>query len=353
MNWRSLRGRQRQREMFQRSIQRGRLASAYLFIGPEGVGKSLFARWLSQCLLCERRADADCDSCGECSSCRQMQSASHPDFLSVGCADGKKEITIGQIAGDDEKRGREGLCFELSMRPMSSDRRIAIIDGADLMNDAAANAFLKTLEEPPPYALLFLIASNPDGLLTTIRSRCQAVHFGPLSSDDVAAILIEKELTTDPDEARLVAGLSEGSVSTAAQLLDPRFRQIRERLFTQLSAERFQSVALAKELADAIDDLGGDAAAHRLNAVRLLRFALEFFRMTMSELAGRTANDRTAVPQVLQLIDRHSTDQDRLLLQTMKQFDRCSQAVQQIEIMTPILLSLEAMCDDMSRLRRP
>ena len=205
MIWDDVRGRADQVEMFRRTIRRGRLASAYLFLGPEGTGKNLFAQRLAHCLFCTTIADEQLDACGTCSGCRQMQAGSHPDFLRIACPEGKREIPIDLFVGSREARGREGLCHDLSIRPMASHRRIAVIDGADLMNEESANALLKTLEEPPSYALMILIAANPDSLLSTIRSRCQAVRFPALDLADVADLLIAQGMVSDPSEAAAVA----------------------------------------------------------------------------------------------------------------------------------------------------
>src|SRR5689334_25107569 len=97
MIWNDLRGRDDQIEMFRRTIRRGRLASAYLLVGPEGTGKKLFAQKLAQCLFCETVVDADLDACGTCPGCRQMQAGSHPDFLFVDCPEGKREIPLERI----------------------------------------------------------------------------------------------------------------------------------------------------------------------------------------------------------------------------------------------------------------
>ncbi|HUG91942.1 MAG TPA: hypothetical protein VML55_13975, partial [Planctomycetaceae bacterium] len=97
--------------MFRRALSRGRFSHAYLFAGPEGAGKRLFARTLAQCLFCQadQRAQA-LEACGTCSACRQMQAGTHPDYLAVGCPDGKSALPIELFVGPPERRGREGLC---------------------------------------------------------------------------------------------------------------------------------------------------------------------------------------------------------------------------------------------------
>jgi DNA polymerase-3 subunit delta' len=148
-----------------------------VFVGPDGVGKRLVAKGIAQCLFCQRVSDEQLDACGACAACRQVLADTHPDLLTVGCPEGKRELPIALIAGEGERRGREGLLHDLSLRPMSATRRIAIIDDADTMNEESANALLKTLEEPPPGSLLFLISPSLDALLCCRRFARGASRF--------------------------------------------------------------------------------------------------------------------------------------------------------------------------------
>src|SRR5262245_18667903 len=181
MSWDDVIGHSDKIETFRRSAASGRLAHAYAFVGPSGIGKRRFAIELARCLLCDRHRDADLESCGECPSCRLVAARTHPDLILVSPPEGKSILPIKLMIGENETRGKEGLCHDLSLRPMLARRRVAVIDEADWMNDEAANALLKTLEEPPQNSVLILVASTSDGLLPTIRSRCQLVSFQPLA----------------------------------------------------------------------------------------------------------------------------------------------------------------------------
>src|SRR5687767_11324869 len=126
--WQGIEGHDAVAEQFRSTLAAGRLASTYLFVGPEGVGKRTFALKLAQSLLCTANDAAALSPCGQCESCRLFAAGSHPDLDLIGVAPGKRELTIGQFIGDGEKRNREGLCHNIAMRPMLGRRRVAIID---------------------------------------------------------------------------------------------------------------------------------------------------------------------------------------------------------------------------------
>jgi len=165
-----------------RTIQRGRIPSSYLFAGEPGIGKKFTAINLAKALNCqstEHRAQSielnnnelltQIDACDECSSCKKIDSGSHPDFLLISPKSGL--IRIEEIRAIDDA---------LSFKPFEGRKKVVITDEADTMNPYAANAFLKTLEEPPEDSLIILISSSPDRLPDTIRSRCSKINFTPL-----------------------------------------------------------------------------------------------------------------------------------------------------------------------------
>ena len=173
-----IRGHESARERFRKSLEAGRLASTFLFVGPQGIGKRGFALGLAQALLCARtRADDPLEACGACESCRLMAAGTHPDLIRIERPEGKSFIPVELLIGSQEKRMREGLCHEIAMKPFLGGRKVAIIDDADFLNVEGANALLKTLEEPPPRCVMILIGMSAARQLPTIRSRCQIVRF--------------------------------------------------------------------------------------------------------------------------------------------------------------------------------
>jgi DNA polymerase-3 subunit delta' len=197
-------GHQKPLETLRAALASGRLHHAYLFLGPEGVGKRTIGLSLAQAIHCK---EMDNDSCGHCANCLRIQSGNHPDVRMIVPLAGKKEISIQQIRTIEK---------ELSFRAFSG-KKIAIIDPATLMNMPAQNALLKTLEEPPRDSLLILVASNAGGLLPTVRSRCLRIAFGPLPRDLIADYLAAQQ-TMAREDARLVAAMSMGSLGMALDL---------------------------------------------------------------------------------------------------------------------------------------
>jgi DNA polymerase-3 subunit delta' len=354
--WDRLRGHREQREMFRRMLRRKRLASAYLLVGPEGIGKRLFVQCLAECLLCLEHPAEDLEACGLCAGCKPFQAWSHPDFIALGCPEGKRELPIELFVGPRERRGQEGLCHELSLRPLPGSRKIAVIDDADLMNDAAANALLKTLEEPPDGSILFLIAANPDALLPTIRSRCQMIRFAPLPACDVAALLLEQELVESESEAQIVAALSEGSLAQAKRLIDPELRQLRTMLYDRLSRPQELGIQAARQMQEGLDKVAGDTAEQRQAALWLVRFAAELFRSALWRLCeGSAAAERTDAPQIEQaaaLIQRLRVEPAAATEVIGAMLDRTLQTAEHIDQNASVPLCLEAWFADLGRLAK-
>jgi DNA polymerase-3 subunit delta' len=214
-----------------RELERGR-SQGLLFWGPKGVGKELIAEGLALSLLCERQGGLDfcctpdnCPKRGDaggggkrgkqpvaqcdcCAGCVQAAMRLHPDFDYVALLPKRSFVLIEQV--------RE-LIAHLGIKPSRAAARVAIIDDAETLNVAAQNALLKTLEEPPGYALIFLIAENANSLLDTVRSRLRPVHFGTLSPADLA-ILLARKAGLDDERAQALAHLARGSASRALAL---------------------------------------------------------------------------------------------------------------------------------------
>jgi DNA polymerase-3 subunit delta' len=157
-----------------KKLREDRFPHALILAGPEGVGKRSCAILLAKALNCLERGPED--FCDTCSQCRKIDAGVHSDVLFIGLEEETAEIKIGQI---------RDLLQTLGMRPLEGSRKVFIIDPADAMNPAAANALLKGLEEPPDDSHFILLAANPQSLLLTVRSRCQSYPFAPLTLDEM------------------------------------------------------------------------------------------------------------------------------------------------------------------------
>jgi len=240
-------GQQRAVDALRSALKTSAIHHAYVFGGPEGVGKELCAIGFAQGLLCREKPS---EGCGECSTCTRILRRSHPDvtwilpqeeMIARGLASRSefsntpsRDIRVDQIRMLQER---------LALRPLEGSRKIAIIASADQMNAQAQNAFLKTLEEPPPGSVLILIASSPERLLATIRSRCSKVNFGPLPADFISRRL-QAELELDPQTGQLAALMAEGSLSRALELDMDALSRRREIITLFEAALRQQPMAL-------------------------------------------------------------------------------------------------------------
>ena len=163
-----------------RTIRRDRISSSYLFAGESGIGKKFTALNLAKALNCQAAAEGlrPADACDECPSCRKIDAGIHPDVLFISPESG--QIRIEEIRATDET---------LSLKAFEGRTKVVVVDDAETMNQYASNAFLKTLEEPPPDSVIILVSSKPDRLPDTIQSRCSRINFTPLSAGDCKLVI--------------------------------------------------------------------------------------------------------------------------------------------------------------------
>jgi DNA polymerase-3 subunit delta' len=356
MAWSEILGHADPLERLRQSARRGRLGHTYAFVGPAGIGKKTFAVMLAQCLLCERHDESELAACGECPGCLQVAARTHPDLYLIGLPAGKSELPIELFVGDDEHRGRAGLCHDLSLRPMAGRRKVAIIDDADLFNEASGNALLKTLEEPPQHSLIVLLTTSTDLLLPTIRSRCQIVAFQPLAEEHVQRLLVRSVMVENEEQAAQIARLADGSLETAGQLLDKHLRQQRQVLYDMLAAEPFLSVQLATQMIEGLEAAGGEKSSQRSSAGWIVRFAIEFFRRALLRLAAEaSAGDATPdedIQQVVRFVRRYPAGSLDALDRVGELLERCVVSDRQLDRNVTIPLCLETLFDDLGRLLR-
>ena len=228
-------------------LRKNRLAPALVLHGPEGVGKTLLALLLARTLTCPDAREA---ACGNCPSCRKIQppDCRHPDIRRLGPQG--RDIRIQQI---------RDLIREIQVRPMEGKRRVFLIDPADRMTSEAANALLKTLEEPPPRSSILLVTSKYHSLLPTVRSRCQVIRLQTVDRDTVYRFMVEAE-QREESEADLIASLCEGRIAQAATFDVQDYCKRRDRLLSMigdLKGRHYGSAVIhhAEQLSHQVEEL--------------------------------------------------------------------------------------------------
>lgn len=190
---------------FQKAIEAGKVSHAYILTGESGMGRKSLANAFALSLLCER---GQSEPCMECHACKQVLSGNHPDLIYVS------HEKPGSIGVDDV---RKQINDTILIRPYSSYYKVYIVDEAEKMTVQAQNALLKTIEEPPSYAVIILLTTNQDAFLPTILSRCIQLKLKPLHDLVVKSYLIEK-LGVPEHKADVYAAFARGNLGRAIQL---------------------------------------------------------------------------------------------------------------------------------------
>lgn len=185
---------------------------AYIFAGERGVGKLVSARLFANALVCEQKRSAPC---GRCPACVQAKAMTNPDISYIDCGD-KKSIGVEVIRKISE---------DVAVKPFGSGKKVYIIKDGHLMTEAAQNAFLKTLEEPPSYAVFIILCENTENLLQTVLSRCATVRFTRVTKER----LYEYAKKLGADKPEFLASFAEGNPGIIDRYInEPEFRELRE-----------------------------------------------------------------------------------------------------------------------------
>ncbi len=207
--------------ILQRAFASGKMPHAYIFAGPEGVGKFKTAREWAKLLLCKNpiKENEFSDSCGLCESCRLLEAGSHPDFNHVYkellefTKDNQNKKTPVEFAIDVV---REFVIAKVSSQPTLSLRKVFVLSETEKLNNESQNCLLKVLEEPPAYCTIILLCTRLEELLPTTKSRCQMIRFAPIDEKKITDKL--KETGLDEKKTQYFARLAQGSLGQACQL---------------------------------------------------------------------------------------------------------------------------------------
>ena len=198
-------GHEQIKEYFKNALERHQVSHAYILTGEAGMGRKTLANAFAMALQCE---EGKPEPCGKCHSCRQFLSGNHPDVIYV------RHEKVGSIGVDDV---REQIINDVTIKPYSSPYKIYIVDQAELLTVQAQNALLKTIEEPPEYAVIFFLTTNADSFLPTILSRCTVLKLKPLYDQVIKQYLKDHEKVSD-HQADVCTAFARGNLGKAIAL---------------------------------------------------------------------------------------------------------------------------------------
>ena len=230
------------KEHLKKSLQTAKVSHAYIFYGEKGSGKKALADLFARTLQCEAGSD---EPCNQCTSCKQSLNRNQPDIIYV------QHEKPGIISVDEIRRQVNN---SIAIKPYSSERKVYIIDEAEKMNVQSQNALLKTLEEPPAYAVIILLTTNLEAMLQTIRSRCVTLTMKPVPDAEIQRYLMREEQLPDY-KAGICAAFARGNVGRARELaVSTEFEELKDetlQLLQQLPDKTLSDLAaFAKAKAD-------------------------------------------------------------------------------------------------------
>ena len=227
----------------QNAIAMDQVSHSYIFAGEKGSGKKLLAKLFAMTLQCEQKEK---EPCLQCSACKKAMSRNHPDIVYI-THEKPNSIGIDEI--------RDQLVTDIEIRPYTGPYKIYIVDEAEKLTAQAQNAILKTIEEPPAYAVILLLTNNSDSLLPTITSRCVTLHFKPVRDELIKSYLME-ELEVPDYQAEVSVAFAQGNVGKAKQIATAEdFSEMMEAVIRLLKKGEKMEVS---EMVDAVRALSED-----------------------------------------------------------------------------------------------
>ena len=207
MSFKDIQGQDNAITVLKANIEEDRVFSSYLFVGPEGIGKAKTAVNFAKALNCLGKNELPC---GECISCKKIDSGTHPDIFFIEPEGASSSIGIEKI---------RTVIGRANLKPYEAKRKVFVVNDAHSMSQEASNAFLKTLEESPKNSVFVLVSTSREAMLPTIVSRCHVINFFPVSREEVQKILVEKNNVKE-NEAKVLSSFSGGRIGKALKMLE-------------------------------------------------------------------------------------------------------------------------------------
>jgi DNA polymerase III subunit delta' len=322
-------------DQLSRAVANGRVNHAYLFTGPAGIGRRTLARTFAQALVCQS-PERSSRPCGACSACRRVLEGTYPDVTMLSLET--------QLAASERKDSRNTvisietireLRSSVSLRPMEADWRVAMLDDVDRVSRDAYDALLKTLEEPPSYVILLLIANEFAALPETIRSRCRHISLEPVPRNVVAAELSSRGI--EADQADLIARLTRGRIARALDLISDQEALEQRRVGVETALEMIEdplsALAEARRMADVFRRGQRDQVQKEIDQL------IGLWRDLLLHKAGRP-DDVTNIDVIDRLTQAGTTWQ---LQDIQNAVEACYQALHDLSVNVQPRLALNAM----------
>ncbi|SDB44578.1 DNA polymerase-3 subunit delta' [Pseudobutyrivibrio sp. YE44] len=219
MSFAEIVGQEDAKRLLTNAVKTGNHSHAYIFSGEKGSGKMMLAEAFAAMLQCENPGE---DACGQCHSCKQAMNHENPDIIYVTREEGKSNISVDVV--------REKIVNDVDIKPYNNKYKIYIVDEAERMNPQAQNAILKTIEEPPEFAIIMLLTANHNAFLQTILSRCVLIQMKTVDTESIVKVLQEKYETVDY-QAQMVATFAQGNIGKAIALAtDSAFSDVKNKV---------------------------------------------------------------------------------------------------------------------------
>ena len=320
MSWKDIVGHESQIKYLIHAWQTNRLGQAYFFHGPDGVGKRTLAIEFGKALLCQ--SNSTYEACGLCASCKLVEAENHPDLQTNGCPKDVHEFP---------RELMKEICEGFFLKASRGGAKVLVIDDCDLLNEESGNIFLKSLEEPPPHSIIFLIGTSVERQLETILSRCQKLAFHGLNQSEIAKVFAINQIEGSFDLNKITSACG-GSVSQAIMLTNPEFSQVEDSFFAEIVMPIPDPVKLVKMIMDFIEGAGKETSVQRVRARWLVHGTLSWLRGQI--LLKSNTDDLKQRPR-FQLLETVSIEKVLAMLEV------CFQAEYQIQRRVQLSLTIQ------------